>query len=179
MNNNRLYLLTGATGLLGGNIIRALIARGERIRALVLPNDPALASMPQGVESIEGDLLDDVALDRFFSIPENSEIIVIHAASIVTLDPNPNKKVYAVNVDGTRNIIAKCLFHKIKKLVYISSTGVIPELPRGQCICEIEHHNPDQVIGYYAKTKAEATDLVLRAVREACPALCRHWRSVW
>ena len=30
----------------------------------------------------------------------------------------------------------------------------------------MDEHNPDQVIGYYAKTKAEATDLVLRAARE-------------
>lgn len=164
--NNRLYLLTGATGLLGGNILRELIARGERIRALALPNDAAIADMPQSVEVIEGDLLDDGALERFFFVPGSTEIIVIHAASIVTMDPNPNGKVRAVNVDGTRNIIAKCMRHKVKRLVYVSSTGAIPELPKGQVIREVEHHAPDKVIGYYAKTKAEATDLVLRAVRE-------------
>lgn len=164
--DNKLYLLTGATGLLGGNILRTLIARGERVRALVLSHDAATADIPHGVEIIEGDLLDDGDLDRFFSVPENAELIVIHAAGIVTMDPKPNEKVRAVNVDGTRNIVRKCLQHRVKKLVYVSSTSVIPELPKGQVIREIENYDPDKVIGYYAKTKAMATDLVMRAVRE-------------
>lgn len=162
---NRLYLLTGATGLLGGNIVRELVERGERVRAFVLPKDKAISSMPKGVEMVEGDLLDLDALDRFFG-SEQTERIVIHAASIVTMDPNPDEKVRAVNVDGTRNIVEKCLQYRVKKLVYISSTGAIPELPRGQKIREIDVFDPEKVIGYYAKTKAMATELVVRAARE-------------
>ncbi len=163
---DKLYLLTGAGGLLGGNILRHLIAGGERVRALVLPDDPAIKNMPGGVEIIEGDLLDNDSLEQFFTISENTDLVVIHAASIVTMDPRPNEKVHAVNVDGTRNIVEKCLQHKAKKLIYVSSTGAIPELPHGQIICEVENHDPDQVIGYYAKTKAIATDLVLRAAHK-------------
>ncbi|NLZ28795.1 MAG: NAD-dependent epimerase/dehydratase family protein [Firmicutes bacterium] len=163
---DRLYLLTGATGLLGGNILRQLVADGERVRALALPDDPAIQNMPENTEIVEGDLLDDSALERFFTAPENIDLIVIHAASIVTVDPRPNGKVRAVNVDGTRNIVDKCLRHKVKKLVYISSIGAIPELPHGKVIHEVEKHDPDQVIGYYAKTKAIATDLVLNAACE-------------
>lgn len=162
----KLFLLTGAAGLLGGNILRQLLAGGDHVRALVLPNDPAIAKIPEGVEITTGDLLDNEALERFFTVSQNTCLIVIHAAGIVTLDPRPNEKVRAVNVDGTRNIVDKCLQHIVQKLVYISSTGAIPELPHGQVIREIENHDPDQVIGYYAKTKAEATDLVMRAVHE-------------
>ncbi len=103
--NGKLYLVTGATGLLGGNILRELTARGERVRALALPDDPALADMPRGVEVAEGDLLDGAALDRFFSAPEDARLVVLHAAGIVTMDPRPCEKVRAVNVDGTRNIV--------------------------------------------------------------------------
>jgi dihydroflavonol-4-reductase len=164
--SGKLHLLTGSTGLLGGNILRELVARGECVRALALPNDPAIANMPRCVEVIEGDLLDDAALDRFFSAPEDTGLIVIHAASIVTMDPRPNAKVHAVNVDGTRGIVERCLRQRVTKLVYVSSTGAIPELPKGHAIREVERHDPDSVVGYYAKTKAEATDLVLRAARE-------------
>ncbi|SMC47136.1 NAD-dependent epimerase/dehydratase family protein [Papillibacter cinnamivorans] len=164
--NGRLYLLTGATGLLGGNIVRELIARGERVRALALPKDTAISGIPHGVEVVEGGLLDVGALDRFFSVPETDELIVIHAAGIVTMDPEPSETVRAVNVDGTGNIIEKCLQYKVKKLVYISSTSVIPELPSGQVIREVEDYDPDKVIGYYAKTKAMATGLVMKAVRK-------------
>ncbi|HWS28749.1 MAG TPA: NAD-dependent epimerase/dehydratase family protein [Clostridia bacterium] len=163
---DQLFLITGATGLLGGNILRQLVESGERVRALTLPNDAAVADMPPGVEIVEGGLLDDGALEAFFSNPESAELTVLHVAGIVTMDPNPNEKVRAVNVDGTANIVKHCLKHKVKKLVYVSSTGAIPEPPKGQRIREAKSHDPDRVVGYYAKTKAMATDLVLRAVHE-------------
>lgn len=162
----KLYLLTGATGLLGGNLVRELTARGHRVRALALAGDPAIATLPRDVEVVEGDLLNGDALERFFSADGETDLIVIHAASIVTMDPNPNEKVRAVNVDGTQNIVEKCLQHRAKKLVYVSSTSVIPELPHGQMIREVEDFDPEKVVGYYAKTKAMATELVMRAVRE-------------
>jgi dihydroflavonol-4-reductase len=51
-------------------------------------------------------------------------------------------------------------------LVHVSSTGAIPELPHGTPITEIDHFDPDAVVGYYGRTKAEASQLVLDAVRE-------------
>ena len=161
-----LYLLTGGAGLLGGNILRQLLARGFRVRTLVLPGDPALSAMPQGVEIIQGDLLDDTALERFFTVPDQTELIVIHAAGIVTMDPRPNETVRLVNVEGTRAMVTQCLKHRVRKLIYVSSTGAIPELAHGEVIREVTRHDPDQVIGYYAKTKAMATDLVFDAVRD-------------
>ncbi len=163
---DRFYLLTGATGLLGGNIVRSLADRGAHMRALALPGDAATASLPPDVEVITGSVLDPEALDRLFAVPDGAEAVVIHAAGIVTIDPRPNAKVQAVNVDGTRNIIERCLRHQTRKLVYISSTSAIPEMPASQTIYESDRHDPGQVIGHYAQTKAIATDLVLQASRE-------------
>lgn len=161
-----LYLLTGGTGLLGGNILRELLSRGAKVRVLTLPDDKAASSLPDGIEIVQGNLLDNAALERLFCVSSGEELIVIHSAGIVTLDPNPNETVRAVNVDGTRNIVNLCVKHKVKKLVYVSSTSVIPEPARGIPIYEIERFDPDAVTGYYAKTKTQATELVMRAVRE-------------
>lgn len=163
---NRIYLLTGAAGLLGSNISRQLIERGEKVRALVLSGDSAIKYVPRGAEIIQGDILDTPSLEELFNVPKDMETIVIHTASIVTLDPNPNAKVYAVNVNGTRNIIDMCVKHKVKKLVYISSTGAIPEKPGNEQIKEVKHFEPKEVVGYYSETKAEATQLVLDAVKK-------------
>ena len=161
---NRIYLLTGAAGLLGINISRQLIDAGEYVRALVLKGDPAAKYVPQEVEIVYGDILDIPSLEELFAIPADTEIYMIHSASIVTLSPEPNPKVHAVNVDGTQNIIDQCLKHHTKKLVYISSTGAIPELPHGQKIREVNRFLPtDGLVGYYSVTKAEATQLVLDA----------------
>ena len=165
--NNKIYLVTGAAGFLGSNICRQLSAKGERTRALVLNGDPAEKYMPKGVEIFHGDLLDSDSMDRFFETGENDEVYVIHCASIVWVKMEANPKVHAVNVDGTANIIAQCLKHRVKKLVYISSTGAIPECPAGQKIKETDRFWPQEgLVGYYSETKAEATQLVMDAVRQ-------------
>jgi len=163
---NRIYLLTGAAGLLGSNVSRQLIDQGEKVRALVLKGDPAMKYVPKGAEIFKGDVLDIESLERLFNVPEGTDIIMIHSASIVTLDPNPNPKVHAVNVDGTQNIIDMCIKHKAKKLVYISSTGAIPEKPGNEPIKEVYTFDPDAVVGYYSVTKAEATQLVIDALKK-------------
>ena len=63
---NRIYLVTGAAGNLGGNICRQLLEKGDRVRALVLQNDPTEKYLPKGVEVVHGDLLDVPSLEKFF-----------------------------------------------------------------------------------------------------------------
>ena len=46
-----------SAGFLGGTIYRQLIARGNRVRAFVLPNDPAIKFVPEEAETTEGDLM--------------------------------------------------------------------------------------------------------------------------
>jgi len=162
---NTIYLLTGAAGFLGGNISRTLINQGKKVRALVLPNDPAISQVPPEVKVITGNILDISSLNKFFSVGMDTEIIVIHCASMVTVTDGYNKKLYDINVHGTRNILDKCIEHKVKKLVYVSSTSAIPELPHGQTIKEIDYYDHNAVVGFYGKTKAEASQLVMDAVK--------------
>lgn len=161
---DRIYLLTGATGNLGSSLCRQLVAGGERIRALVLRGDPAVQRVPEEAHVCLGDVLNVSSLDEFFSVPEHLDVYVIHCASIVTLDPDYSQKVFDVNVTGTRNVLEQCVRHKVRRLVYISSTSVIPELPDGEPIVEVSRFEPSRVVGYYAQTKAEATQLVMDAV---------------
>jgi len=168
--NNRIYLLTGAAGLLGSNLSRKLIERGETVRALVLKNDLAAKYIPEEVEIVTGDITDVKSLEEFFTVPEGMEVYVIHSASIVTLNPNPSEKVYQVNVRGTQNILNKCISHNVKKLVYISSTGAIPERKGTMPIKEVAQFTTENLVGYYSVTKAEASQLVLNAL-EMVPQL--------
>ena len=63
---------------------------------------------------------------------------------MVTVNPYYRKLVLDVNVGGTENIVDLCLEHpECRKLVYVSSTGAIPELPHGQKIKEVEEVNLD------------------------------------
>ena len=157
------YLLTGAAGNLGQNVARELMKKNALVRALVLKGDQTAAHLPAGVEICEGDVLDTESLTRFFAVPEGTEAIVIHMAAIVTTYAEFNQKVYDININGTRNIVELCIRSNVKKLVYISSSSAIPELPKGVAITEVGHFDPELVEGFYAKTKAEATQIVLDA----------------
>ena len=127
-----MYLVTGAAGFLGGTVCRQLVERGDKVRAFVLPNDKEMKYVPEEAEIVEGDLCDTESLSRFFTVPEGTEAVVLHIASIVTVDPGFNQKVMDVNVGGTKNIINMCLENdECKKLVYCSSTSAIPEKPKG------------------------------------------------
>ena len=168
MNNNRYYLLTGAAGFLGTNICMQLLEAGCKVRALVLPNDKSVKFIPEQVEVILGDLTDAPSLEPFFTVPEGCTSVVIHCASMVTVNPNYSEKLMAVNVGGTRNIITKVLNHpECEKMVYVSSTGAIPEQPHGTPITEVSKFtpcDPKKVVGAYSQSKATATQMVLDAV---------------
>lgn len=51
-------------------------------------------------------------------------------------------------------------------MVYVSSSGAIPELPKGQKIREVKQFDSEKVVGWYSKTKAMATQAVLDAVKK-------------
>lgn len=163
---NVTYLVTGAAGFLGSNICAQLLARGEKVRAFVLEGDKAAKYIPEEVEIFYGNLCNKSSLEPFFSIEKGANSICIHVASMVTVNPYYRKTVLDVNVGGTENIVDMCLEHtECQKLVYVSSTGAIPELPHGQKIKEVKEVNLDKLEGWYSKSKAMATNNVYTAIK--------------
>ena len=180
-NGNTLYLLTGAAGFLGSNICAQLLERGDHVRAFVLKGDPAIRYIPQGVELFEGNLCSAEDCMNFFDLsndPRYTGSVCIHCASMVTVNPDYSEKLIAVNVGGTENIIAAAKAHpECRKLVYVSSTGAIPELPKGQTIREVDQFVPyddDRVVGWYSRSKAMATQKVLDAAQSGLNACVVH-----
>lgn len=175
--NDTTYLLTGAAGFLGSHICKQLLEKGEHVKAFVLKNDPAKKYIPSNVEIFEGNLCSLEDCMNFFEV-NTTYSVCIHCASLVTVNPSYSEKLMCVNVDGTDNIIKCCKANpNCKKLVYVSSTGAIPELPKGTKIKEVKHFYPyddDLVIGWYSKSKAIATQHVLDAAKEGLNACVVH-----
>ncbi|MBA4698445.1 MAG: NAD-dependent epimerase/dehydratase family protein [Ruminococcus sp.] len=167
---NTIYLVTGAAGFLGSNVCSQLLERGDKVRAFVLPNDPAMKYVPGQVEICEGDLCEMNSVERFLTVPKDCNSVLIHCASMVTVNPDYDKKLMNINVGGTKNLVEACQKHlECLKMVYVSSTGAIPEAPRGDKIKEVkcfEPINPERVVGCYSQSKAKATQVVLDAVHE-------------
>lgn len=170
----KLFIVTGASGHLGNTIIKKLLERGERVRALVLPNEQSPALEGLELEIFEGDICRADSLEPLFTVSEPSEIIVIHTAGIVSIASKFQQKVYDVNVKGTANVVQMCLKHTVRRLVYVSSVHAIPEKSGGEVITEVKDFSADSVVGLYAQTKAQATQLVLDSVKEGLDAVVVH-----
>lgn len=160
-----IYIITGANGFLGNNLVRALVQKPNvEVRALVSSSKRADALHDLPCEIFEGDVTRLETLTEIFNVPTDAKVYVIHCAAIVYIKSKPNPAVHQVNVLGTKHIAEKTLAIGAK-LVYVNSVHALPELPHGEVIREITDFNPDNVEGIYAKSKAEAARYILEAVR--------------
>lgn len=169
--DGRLWIITGAEGFLGNNLVRELLSRGERVRALTFDSRPQPSLAGLDCEVVPADITDEAALVPAFTTPPGTRAIVIHCAGIVSIATHVSKEVARVNVGGTRNVLAACARTGVSRLVYISSVHAITEPDPPRTITEVDEasgFDPDSVTGEYAKTKAAATALVLAAENLDC-----------
>lgn len=158
------FLITGATGHLGSTIIRSLKQNtNNKVYGLVLEQEDA----PQNEENviyIKGDITNLDTLDRFFENSNAADSIVIHTAGLISIEDKVSPRLYNINVDGTKNIIAMCKKYDVKRLVYISSVDALGE-EKGEegLISERKTFDLDKIRGGYAYTKALSSEFVLNA----------------
>lgn len=167
------YFVTGATGHLGRAVVLALLERGDAVRALVLPGDPLAATMPAQVQIVFGDVREIESLRAALACA-GAQTTVVHCAAIVSIGATATPLMRAVNVDGTRNVLALCREYGVGKLVYVSSVHALPVLPAGVTMAEIDEFHVEAVHGGYAQTKAAATAAVLAAARAGLNASVVH-----
>lgn len=116
-------VVTGASGHLGVNLVRALVADKRPVRAIVHKNKKTVESL--GVEIVSANITDLDSLCRAF---EGAEI-VYHLAAVISLLKSEWDKVEAVNVIGTRNVVEACLRCGVKRLVHFSSIHALVQTP--------------------------------------------------
>ncbi len=110
-------LVTGASGHLGGVLVRALLAQGRSVRALVHSTSDALEGLEGPLERVQGDVLDRASLAKACEGVDT----VFHLAAVISIVGDPHGVVKAVNVDGTRNVAEVALAAKVKRMVHVSS----------------------------------------------------------
>lgn len=166
----RLYIVTGTTGLIGNNLIRTLVNdnKVDHINCLINNTMPELEN--DKITYYEGNVCDIKSLDILFNTKGYDEKICIHSAGIITIATYNSEKIYDVNVNGTKNIVKMCKKYNIDKLIYISSVHATKELPKPEIIKETNEFFPDEIKGVYAKTKAEASNIVLKAAKNGLNA---------
>ena len=168
----RLYIITGAKGHLASTIIRYLRYEDCHIRGLILPTESG--EDDRQLTYYRGDVTKPETLQSVFSNAECNEVVVIHAAGIVSIADQAAPLLYQVNVEGTRNVLAQSMRHSVRRFVYVSSVHAIPEEEKQAVISETARFSKDAVAGAYASTKAEATQAVLDAASKGLNAVVVH-----
>jgi len=113
-------LITGATGFIGGNLVKGNLARGNRVRAMALPGDPGATLLKErGVEVVQGDVRDFESVKKAMEGME----IVFHCAAVVT-DWAPESLFQEVTVGGAENMCRAACETGVSRFVDISTCDV-------------------------------------------------------
>ena len=152
--------VTGATGLLGNNLVRALLQRGVGVRALVRSREKAVRQFGSlEVDLVEGDMLD---IQTFAGALSGCDIL-FHTAAFFrdayqgVSDWGPIQR---VNVDGTANLLEAAHAAGIRKFVHTSSVAVLGVSPNGEPADESIVRSENDGDEYY-RSKIQADQRVL------------------
>jgi len=157
----RLCVVTGATGHIGNVVVRQLLERGDHVRVLVLPNDNLTSLFGLDVDLFYGDVRDPSSLAVAFAGAD----CIYHLAGIIDISRGQYKLMYAVNVEGTMNVVRTVQQNPGQRLAYVSSVHAIPFHNKIDFIREVDQIDVSKVKGSYGKTKAIATRFVFDEIR--------------
>lgn len=156
----RRVLVTGASGHLGNVLVRRLLERGDVVRVLIEPGDAAPALDGLEVERHAGDVRDADAVTKAVQGMD----VVCHLAGLVSITAGFEDRMHAVNVGGTKHVLAACAATGAR-LVYMSSIHALTDVPPGKDLTEDAGFDEAKACGPYGRTKAEASRLVQEAAR--------------
>jgi dihydroflavonol-4-reductase len=157
-------LVTGATGFIGGNLVRELLAQGFHVRALVRESSSRANIDGLSVEIALGDLTDRASLDRAVA---GRDVLFHVAASYSFWTPN-SAAVYETNVQGTENILTAAGVAGIPKIVYTSTESTIGIEGHGLGT-EEKTSTLESLSGHYKKSKLLAEQLALKMCDQGLP----------
>jgi nucleoside-diphosphate-sugar epimerase len=157
--------VTGASGHIGGNLVRALLEQGRKVRCLVRSDRRALEGLP--VETVEGDIFDQEALSRLL----DGAGTLFHLAARISIVGAEGGLVERTNVLGVRGVVQACLAAGIRRLVHVSSIHAFESDPSDQIIDETRPLalGPEHMA--YDRSKARGQMEVLEGVKRGLDAV--------
>ena len=167
--------VTGANGFVGSQVVRALLARGYEVTALV--------GAQMGCENLDGlrvqirelDLGDPASVRRGLDGCES----VVHSAACYDFWRADPSELYRTNVLGTRHVLEAARDLGVRRLVHTSTAGTLsPGLGVLGLGDEENAFDLRRFRGHYKTSKAMAENLVLRAAAGGLPVLIVHPTTV-
>lgn len=160
-------LVTGATGLVGNNVVRMLLQRGRRVRVLVRPDGSSAGRPLAGlqIEPVPAELLDEAGMRRAVDGVSS----VVHSAAVVHVGWRHLDQMRRVNVEGTR-IVARAARLAGARMIHVSSVDALGLRPDG-ALADEETPSGGMLECPYVVTKREAERVVLEEVDRGLDAV--------
>ena len=152
MTKDSKIFITGATGLLGSEIVKQLFREGyHEIYATKRKTSrlDLLSEYKDRIEWLEGTINDVPFLEESMKGMD----VVIHAAAVVSLHAKMRDAMTKVNVEGTANIVNMCLDYNIPRLIFVSSIASLGRDKPGVPISEKTPWQKSKYNSHYAITK--------------------------
>jgi nucleoside-diphosphate-sugar epimerase len=159
------YLVTGATGFVGGEITRQLVRAGHEVRAVVRDVNRAKSLVSLGVTLFEGDVTDKDSLREAMMGVDG----VFHCAGWYKIVERVRGEAEAVNVQGTREVLELMRELRIPRGVYTSS-GAVFSNTRGRTVDETYRFS-GAYLSTYERSKGEAHRVAEAMIAQGLPLI--------
>ncbi|MFD7841663.1 NAD-dependent epimerase/dehydratase family protein [Nocardia sp. NPDC059764] len=171
-------LVTGASGFLGGALVRRLVRDGDyEVAILARPtsNLRDLSEVLDRVEVVTGDLTDQGSLDR----ATKGVDVVFHSAARVD-DRGTRDQFVAENVTATENLLRAAKRNGASRFVFVSSPSALMDRDGGDQV-DIDESvpYPSRYLNHYSETKAAAERLVLASNTDGFSTCALRPRAIW
>jgi dihydroflavonol-4-reductase len=174
-----MILITGATGLVGGNLIWHLLQENDRVvairrttsnleplRTIFSYYTPTPELYLARIDWKIADILDEKAIH----VAMQGISIVYHCAAVVSFN-KMTENISDTNITGTRNIVCSALENKIDKLCFVSSIAACGKAFAGNQIDESSIWTDNQNHSVYSKSKYYSEKEVWKGIKQGLHAV--------
>lgn len=156
------YVITGATGHIGNNLVRMLVEEKEEVKVIVRKMDKSLEGL--NIKVLLGDLFDEA----FLTSSINQGDILIHLVGLIDIKNKKKEESLKVNYELTKLMYKVASKKGVKHFIYCSSVDAIykDDLNEFDKILEPVILYPEKFKDNYPKTKAMATNFVIEKMKE-------------
>ena len=165
--------ITGATGHIGANLVRALIDKGTPTRCLVHVNCRAIDGL--NIEKVQGDIRDLDSLCRAFEGID----VVYHLAASISLSMADWAQLEEINVRGTRNVVEACRRSGVRRLIHFSSIHALIQEPLNTPVDEARSLVESKRFPPYDRSKAAGEREVRRGIEKGLDAVIIYPTAVF